>query len=1085
MRKPILVLGLLTVLVEPFDLAFGQATTGTLLGTVTDSSGGVIAGAKIVVTNQDTNISQTATTGTEGNYTVPNLAPGRYQVEAEYSGFKKCVSSDNTVYVATTTRADVTLTPGEVSQQVTVTAEAPLVGSTTSDLGQVVSSTQIRSLPLNGRLFEQLVTIVPGTAFAGWGNFAENPSAAGALAPTQAVVNGLPWSGNLYLVDGIHNTEPLNQFISITPPLDSVQEFKVQTSNPTAEYGSFGGAIVNLTIRSGTNQLHGGLFEYLRNTALNARDFFATTRPPYISNQFGGEIGGPIVKNKLFFFGDYQELIDSTGQTYLLSVPTALQRQGILTEGNQGAIYNPLTGQQFANNTIPSNLINAISAGVQDIYPFPNLPGTNGGITNNYVTNTVNKETVGQFDVKIDWQASSKDHVFGRESLAHRTFTSPSPGNIFMFGGPYSNSQNQNAVLGWDRTLSADKTNSFRIGFNRYNTVDFANAYGIEKNNELGIPNGNIPGLAYTSGIAQFNVPGYGYSGAPGLTGDPGWTNAKRVANIYEFTDGLTWIRGKHTLKFGGDLQRVQSTLTNSQDDPRGIFNFSGLYTSNQGASGTGNGYADFLLGYPAQVVRDFVNTVPGVRITFLGLYAQDDYRVTPKLTLNIGLRWDLFTTPVEHFDRQSNWSSQTGLIDVASSSNRPPNVNSYYRNWGPRIGLAYSPDGGKTAIRAAYGISYFPDNFGANGGTLERNYPFFTISVQTTPTPYTPFYNLSTGLPAPIVVPYTPGGTLAPPPGFGVFFISQNFRQDMAQVWNFSVERELPHNMSISAAYVGDHGTRLYRDLQLNQAFPGPGPVPPRLPFYSIAPNIPTVDQRNGDGYSIYNSGQFKFQKRTSAGLTLLAAYTWSKSIDDVSNVVFPYLDNLNRAVSAGFKQADVPQTFVISYSYDLPFGYGKKWGSGTSGAAGVLISGWQANGITTFQSGRPLQVTVASSLLNNNGGSNPADLVCNSVAMPKTVQAWFNTSCFAAPPAYTFGNSGVGHVYGPGVNNWDFSLAKNSKLWSESSQLRFEASFFNIFNQAHFANPNTTLGTGGFGTITSTQLTPRIIQFGLKLTF
>ena len=1083
MRRSLCLLSglLLFLCFYPKARILGQATTGTLVGTVLDSSGAVISGAKVVVTNQDTQILQTTTTGAEGNYTVPDLAPGTYQVEVEDTGFKKSVSNDNIVYVATTTRVDLTLTPGEVSQQVTVTAQSPLVGSTTSDLGQVVSSTQIRNLPLNGRLFEQLVTIVPGTAFAGWGNFAENPSAAGALSPTQAVVNGLPWSGNLYLVDGIHNTEPLNQFISITPPLDSVQEFKVQTSNPTAEYGSFGGAIVNLTIRSGTNQLHGGVFEYLRNTDLNARDFFATTRSPYISNQFGGEIGGPIKKNKLFFFGDYQELIDGTGQTYLISVPTALQRQGILTQGSPGAIYNPTTGQQFANNTIPTAQINSIAQGVANLYPLPNLPGTDGGIANNYVTNTVNRETVGQFDVKIDWQASDKDHFFGRESLAHRSFTSPSPGNVFMMGGPYSNSQNQNAVLGWDRTLSADKTNSFRIGFNRYNTVDFANAYGIDENNNLGIPNGNIPGLPYTSGIAQFNVPGY-YS-----TGDPGYTNAERVANIYEFTDGFTWIRGKHTLKFGGDLQRVQSTLTNAQDDPRGIFNFNSNYTSNQGAAGTGNPYASFLLGYPEQVIRDFVNTVPGVRITFLGLYAQDDYRVTPKLTLNIGLRWDLFTTPVEHFNRQSNWDPQNGLIDVASSSNRPPNVNTYHANFGPRIGLAYSPDGGKTAIRAAYGISYFPDNFGANGGTLERNYPFFTISQQTTPTLYTPFYNLSTGLPAPITVATTPGGTLTPPPNFGVFFVSNNFRQDMAQVWNFSVERELPNNMSISAAYVGTHGTRLYQDLQLNQTLPGPLPLPNKLPFYGIAPNIPTVDQRNGDGYSMYSAGQFKLQKRvTGVGLTLLAAYTWSKTIDDVSNVVSPYVGQLNRALSNSFKDVDVPQNFVISYSYDLPFGYGKRWGSGTSGAAGVLISGWQANGITTFQSGKPLQVTVSPNLLNNNGNNNPADLTCNSVPMPKSVQQWFSTR--AASPLLRPTLS-VTQVWGTsslpesttGTSHWRRTPSCGPRV----RQLRFEASFFNIFNQAHFSAPNTTLGTGGFGTITSDQLPPRIIQFGLKLTF
>jgi hypothetical protein len=561
------------------------------VGTVLDSSGAAIAGAMVVATNLDTTISQIANTGSDGNYTVPNLAPGRYQVSVEYTGFKKAISGENVVQVETTTRVDFTLVPGQVSQQVTVTAQAPLVGSTTSDIGQVISSKEIRNLPLNGRLFEQLVTIVPGAAFAGWGNFAENPSAAGALAPTQAVVNGLPWSGNYYMVDGIHNTEPLNQFISITPPLDSIQEFKVETSNPTAEYGSFGGAIVNLTIRSGTNDFHGGVFEYLRNSALNARDFFSAARSPYISNQFGGEFGGPIVKNKFFFFGDFQELTDRVGQTYLISVPTLLQRQGILTEGNQGTIYNPTTGLPFIGNTIPSTQISSIAQGVANLYPLPNLAGTAGGISNNYVTNTVNAETVPQFDIKMDWQASEKDHVFGRESLAHRNFTSPSPGNQFMFGGPYSNSQNQNAVLGWDRTFSATKTNAVRLGFNRYNTVDFANAYGIDKNNELGIPNGNIPGLPYTSGIAQFNIPGY-YG-----TGDPGWTNAKRVANIYELTDGFIWLRGKHTLKFGGDLQKVQSTLTNSQDDPRGIFNFSGLYTSLQGASGTGNGFADFLLG--------------------------------------------------------------------------------------------------------------------------------------------------------------------------------------------------------------------------------------------------------------------------------------------------------------------------------------------------------------------------------------------------------------------------------------------------------------------------------------------------------
>ncbi|HEY6273705.1 MAG TPA: TonB-dependent receptor [Terriglobales bacterium] len=1069
------VAGLLLIIAYPPREAFGQAITGTILGTVSDASGGVIGGAKVTVTNQDQGISKTTTTGTDGNYTVTNLAPGTYSVTAQYEGFNTSVSRDNTVQVEQTARVDFSLKPGQVTQEVTVTAQAPLVQSTTSDLGQVVSAKQINSLPLNGRLFEQLVTIVPGAAQSGWGDFAENPSAAGAVAPTQAVVNGLPWSGNYYMVDGIHNTEPLNAFISITPALDAVSEFKVETSDPSAEYGSFGGAIVNLTIKSGTNDLHGELFEYLRNSALNARDFFAETKSQYQSNQFGGAIGGPIIKNKLFFFADYQQLLQHSGQTYLITVPTPLQRQGILTEGGQNPIYNPATGQQFAGNTIPQADINPIAQKVANLFPLPNL----SGIANNYVTNTVDPQNVPQFDAKVDFQATDRDHILARNTMAFRNFQSPSPGNVFMMGGPSSDAKNVNAVLGWDHVFSANKTNELRIGFNRFFVKDQANSFGIDENNALGLPNGNIPGLPYTSGIAQFNIPGF-YS-----TGDPGWTNAERIANIFEYSDNFVMIRGKHTLKFGGDIQRVQSTLTNAQDDPRGIFNFSGLYTSNQGASGTGNGFADFLLGYPSQMQRDFVNTVPGVRMTFAGFFAQDDYRVTPKLTLNVGLRWDLFTPPVDAFNRQTNFDPNTGLIDIASPGNRPPNVDTYYGNWGPRVGLAYSPDNGKTAIRAAYGMSYFPDNFGATGGTLERNYPLFTITVLNTPTPFTPFYSLNQGLPAPITVPLTPGGTLVPPPGFGVFFIAKNFRQDVAQVWNFSIERQLGRNISFTAAYVGTHGTNLYRDLQLNQAYPGPGPVPPRLPFYPVAPNIPTVDQRNGDGYSIYNGAQFKLEKRTSVGLTLLAAYTWSKTIDDTDTIVFPYLDNLNRGLSSGFKGADIPQNFVISYSYDLPFGYGRKWLGGSTGAVGHLVSGWSASGITTFQSGTPLQITVASSLLNNNGGSNPANLICNSVSTPKTVQAWFNTACFADPPAYTFGNSGVGHVFGPGINNWDFSVAKSTSLGSESRQLRFEANFFNLWNSPHFGNPNTTLDTSSFGTISGDRLPPRYIQFGLRLMF
>ena len=877
------------------------------------------------------------------------------------------------------------------------------------------------------------------------------------------------------MVDGVHNTEPLNAFISITPPLDSVEFFKVETSNPNAEYGSFGGAIVNLTIKSGTNAFHGEVFEFLRNQDLNARDFFAQTRSPYKSNQFGGTFGGPIIKNKLFFFVDYQQLQERQGVTNVLSVPTALQRQGILTEGNQAPIYDPLNGQLFPNRTVPANRIDPVDQKVAALFPLPNLPG----LSNNYVDNTVNKVSAPQGDIKIDFNPTEHDHIFGRESAAHKDYASPSPGNMYMMGGPNSTAFNQNAVIGWDRTITPAMVNQARVGFNRFNVVDLANTYGINVNNDLGIPNGNIPGLAYTSGIAQFNITGFT------STGDPGWTNAKRIANIFDYSDTLSWIRGKHSLKFGADIQRIQATLTNSQDDPRGIFNFNGNYTSNQGAAGTGNPFASFLLGDPNYVARDFVNTVPAVRMTFAGVFVQDDYRITPSLTLNLGLRWDLFTRPVEKYNRQSNFDLNTGLIDVASSSNPGPNVDNSYKNFGPRVGLAYSPDGGRTAIRAAYGISYFPDNFGATGGTLERNYPFFLLNRLNSPTPFTPFRSVSgNGLLAPIAVPYTPGGTLTPPQGLGVFLVAKNFHQDAAQVWNFSIQRQLPGDMMFSVAYVGTHGLHLYRDLQLDQSLPGPGAISPRLPFYSIAPNIPTIDQRNGDGTSHYNALQAKMEKRFSHGLSFLASYTFSKTMDNTTTILYPYNDKLNYSLSQGFKLVDIPQNFVFSYVYELPFGKGKglaNW----PGVAGHLVSGWSINGITTFQAGQPLWVTVANNLLNNNGGSNSANITCSHVSMPKHVSQWFDTSCFANPAAYTFGNGGVGHVRGPGINNTDFSLAKETALGSESRRLRVEADFFNLINTALFSNPNTTLGNSAFGTIGGDRLPPRLIQIGAKFQF
>jgi hypothetical protein len=1053
---------------------FGQAITGTIVGTIYDPTGAVVAGARLTVTNQATGISVERRSDELGNYIVPYLTPGLYRVQVEHPGFRTAISSDVRIQVHATTRLDFTLEPGAVTESVTVEAVAPLVRSTTSEVGHVIEAREIQTLPLNGRLFQQLILLTPGAVQRGFADFGENPAAAGARSPIHASVNGLKWSGNNFLIDGVANNEPLNAFINITPPLEAIQEFKVQTNNPTAEFGVFGGAVVNLTIRSGTNDFRGSLFEYLRNDKLNARDFFAAQRAPFKTNQFGGTIGGPIVRNKAFFFGDYQGLRQRAGRTFLISVPTPAMRAGDLTESG-AEIFDPVGNTPFANRVIPASRINPIARKVADIWPLPNRPG----LANNYLENTSLKGTTDQFDVKVDLHPSERIHLFARESFAQRSVEDPPPGNPFMNNalGINADARNQNAVAGLIYTFAPNKINEFRVGFNRYNVLHFGSDYGIAKNNELGIPNGNIPGLLYTYGIARFDIPGIH------PTGSLGSTNAVRIANAFQYTNNFTWVRGRHAMKFGADIRRYQSTLTNPQTQPRGWFDFDRNITSNRGAAGTGSPWASFLLGYPWQVRRDFVDTRPGVRFTYWGFYAQDDIRISPSLTLNLGLRWDLYTRPVEKYNRQSNFSLADGLIHLASPDNRGPNVDNFMRSFGPRVGLAFSPDQGRTAFRVAYGISYFPDNFGATGGTLERNYPFFRIIHLVAPDLFTPWRSISDGLPP--FTPVTLAPKMTPPPGFAVFIIPRNFRQVMSQMWNFGIQRQLQANTMVEVAYVATRGSHIYRHRNINVPLPGPGPLPDRRPYRAIAPGINDIFHRGSDGDSYYHSLQTKLERRMSNGLMMLVSYTFSKSIDTVCHVIYPGgLDKeLNRGLSNCFSMVDIPHNLSVSYAYELPFGRGKPWLSGASGVADKLVSGWSVQGITSIQSGPPLVINVASSRLNTGTG-NRANITCTKVERPKTVDRWFDTGCFADPEPYLFGNGGIGHVRGPGLVNFDFSVFKGFAL-DERRLIEFRAEMFNLFNNPHFAAPNTTFGVPAFGRISSTVLTPREIQLGLRFLF
>ena len=1044
-----------------------QTIRATLTGTVTDPNGGVIRDATVVATSAATNISTTTKTNQEGTYTFPALQPGVYVVAVEVTGFKRSVQSGVVLQIAQATRLDISLEVGAITESVSVVSEAPLVRSTSSEIGHVIDHKQIQSLPLNGRLFQQLVTLTPGAVSRGFADFGENPAAAGARSPVHASVNGLPWSGNNYLLDGLANNEPLNAFINITPPLEAIQEFKVQTNNPTAEFGVFGGAVVNLSIRSGTNQFSGSVFEYYRDESLNARNFFAETKAPFGSNQFGGTLGGPVVKNKVFFFGDYQGLRQDLGRTVIFTVPTAEMRRGDLS-AISNRIYDPLTGQAFGNNVIPLDRINSISRQVADIWPLP----TRGGQANNYVENNVVTQDVNAFDIRSDVSLGEWGSLFGRYSRSAREFVEPPPGNVFMQEGNTSESVNFNAVVGHTYTVSPTKLNEFRVGVNKYDLVQFGADFGIAKNNELGIPNGNVEGHPYTFGIARFEIPGFR------STGSAGFTNSTRIGTTVQLSNNVTWLVNRHSVKFGGDYRHVTSTLTNPQTAPRGRFRFNGNVTSNRGAAGTGHPWASFLLGYPTGIDRDFVDTYPELRIHFVGFFVQDDYRVSRNLTLNLGLRWDLLTSPVEKSNRQSNFSLQDGLIHVASDDDRGPLTTNFYGGWAPRLGVAYSPDNGRTAFRGAYGISYYRDNFGANGGTLERNHPFFQQNVIDTPDQFTPFRSLSDGLPPFVPTPLTP--TIAPPAGFAVFFIPPGDKPNMAHMFNAGVQRQLRWNSVLDVAYVGTRGKNIFISRNVNVPLPGPGNLNQRRPYFSVVPNITQINQRSGDAESWYDALQVKLDKRFSQGLQALISYTYSRT-EDTTFVLHPAFET--RARSSSFKQVDLPHNFVLCWAYELPIGPGQRFLSGGSRLVQTLLEGWAVNGITSYQSGDPLNIMVASSQLNTGTG-NFANVSCSDIDTVGQVTQWFDTRCFENPAAFEFGNYKIGMVRGPKYVNTDFSVFKRTRLGAARS-IEIRVEIFNLFNKAHFSNPNTTFGSAEFGRISSTRFPSREIQLGARFLF
>ena len=1194
MQKRIFVLAAVAVCLLPLQFVarntFAQAVAGTLLGTVADSSGAVIPGANVTLTNEGTNVTNQTTTGPQGFYTFPNLNPGQYSVTVEAKGFKKLISAHNQVQVEKTTRVDLAMTPGAVNAEVKVMGTTPLVETTTSDIGTTIDQTQIENLPVNGRIPALLMQLAPGSTPTAWGaGNGEDSSTASTTAPggggggAYTATNGFPFESNLYLVDGVTDVELMNAYMGLQIPFDFIGEMKLETSAPTAEYGSYGAQVSNITTKSGTNKFHGQVFEYNRNTVFNAADYFSKVNPPFHQNQFGFEVDGPIIKEKLFFAADVQWLKQATGSSGTASLPTAAARSGDLSgfvsngkgpitnamacyySAKANGVANPLPCTASAAVTVPgtydtvpaSDIVPIAGAGSgylqPSVWPLPNLSGE----VNNASVVQLNDASQPQEDARVDWVITQTDRFFARFGYSNRTVTQPlrlgtatSPAIFMNNGNINATNQLSNNVVGWDHTFGSKGTmiNQLRLGYSRYATHAYSPAYGHDENNALGVPNGNIDAYKDTSGIAQVNI-----SGFMG-TGDAGWVPQAlgRLSNIYQINDAFALVHNRHNLKFGFAFQPIQARVFNSQNDPRGQFCSTGNYT---GTGSNGSALADWLVGalgnggncQGAAVARDHFFAPPNTRTKQISEFAQDDYRLSNKITLNLGVRYDIYTHPVDAKNLQSNFVTSgpnAGMIQLASSSNRGPNVNTYYGNVAPRLGVAYTPDNGKTAFRAAYGISYFNGNFGANGGTLERNFPLLdmennaapqndcsTIGIPT-PVPGAPTglldsacgsLILANGLPgnetsgSPVyqpLVPYSvpPGGFIAPPAGFGVYQVASNFRQGRADNWNVSIERQLGASMALQAAYVGTKGSNLYNDWQLNQCNPTgftQGPTYAQLqaqyntpgqpietqpypgtpycfPFYSIAPTISTMDFRNSGAKSHYNAGQVVFDRRAGTNLTFTAAYTWSKLMDNYSNPLSAY-DMKQYLVTAGWHHANYPQTLTLTYVYGLPFGRGQKYAAGVSRVADMFIGGWSLSGVTWFRSGPPLLITSGSQYLLAQNWGQRANYDCSVANNPHSKSEWIQTSCWSQPIGFVFGNAGVGqgNAYGPRYQSWDMSLGKALAI-TEQIHLSFQAQFFNIFNHVNLQTPNTSqnAGPGSFGVISNDYLM-RQGQLGMTLSF
>jgi hypothetical protein len=1056
--------------------------TGTISGQVRDPADAAIANADVKVVEQQRGVSVTARTDAGGYFTFPLLKPGIYSIEAGAPGFVMMGHKNIVLEIQQTIRQDFQLQLAGVHEQLTVTEAAPLLNTDSAELGNVISRHSMEELPVDRQNFSLLGLLVPGT----------NPGPVGGIrtqgngnetqrAGAEIVADGSRGSFNSFTIDGIDDRDQSVGTIKVFPNMESIEEFKVQTGNYDAEFAS-GGAVVNVITRAGSNQLHGSAFEYLRNDALDARQFFDQAKPQLQQNQFGFSIGGPLRKNKTFFFGDYQGLRVHSATTSILTEPTADMRQGNFN-AYPNAIYDPATYNsttntrtQFSGNMITPDRIDPIAKNLLAIFPLPNLPG----VSNNLLIDPLQAVVQDQFDVRMDQTLSDRGTVFARYTYGRADINYPAtPVLINGIINPLAFAQqpsvsgslklnhapSQQATIQEVHRFTANTTNQLALGYTRFNLRVTNLDEGFNLAQQLGLQGANTgPDASAMATLTFSDESNYDSSNLPEVI----------PQNTWQISDTLSLTRGAHALRFG--FSAIQNRFGFFQlSVSSGELDFTGIYTNNPADSSGGSGFADFLLGLPVDSAKSaFSGGAPYVRYGEYGAFVQDQWRASPRLSLTLGLRYDLFTPVSEHDNRLSDFLFPSGTLVLAGQKGVSGSILEIQKhNFSPRVGIAYR-FGTNTVIRGAYGLYYFNEQ-GIGGSTrLFINDPFaeqYAVTCDSTD----PCLHTSTGIPQTLSANNLPNAVYQP---------TANVTPRMQQ-WNLTIERHLAASLIVRAAYVGSHGSDLNININENVAVPGPGPIPPRQPY----PSYGAISSWEPRGPSNYDALQFTAVKRYSRGLSFLAAYTWSKSLDEGgggnSSTDDPRIniqDPRDVAANYGLSSFDYRQRFTLSEVYELPFGQGQEFMSGANRFLDALAGGWQATSIVTAQSGAPFSVSLATPTANTGTFTRP-NRICNGNLSPdkQTIGEWFDTSCFVNPPLYTFGNTGRNILIGPGLFTWNLGLGKNFRL-NERLGLQFRSEFLNLFNRPNFGFPNAKIGSSSVGTITSVVTNAREIQFTLR---